>query len=159
MAKTPPGKSSGKPPVPVENNGLRAELERVIGEVVGQGSRQIVVERVYTLMSSERFSGPLPHPRHLQGYEDIEPGTANRIITMAEASQNHLHKMDEKIIDAEVTGRKQRLFAGIALVCLLAIGSFILAFIGNNIGSGILLGGAVLSVVGTLFSQKPPIED
>ncbi|MEW6200669.1 MAG: DUF2335 domain-containing protein [bacterium] len=32
-----------------------------------------------------RYSGPIPLPEHLQKYEQILPGSANRIISMAES--------------------------------------------------------------------------
>lgn len=35
-------------------------------------------------MSNEQFSGPIAHPKHLREYEDIVPGSAERIISMAE---------------------------------------------------------------------------
>ncbi len=33
---------------------------------------------------AEQFLGPLPHPNILEGYEKLLPGTADRIISMAE---------------------------------------------------------------------------
>jgi uncharacterized membrane protein len=32
----------------------------------------------------EFFAGPLPAPRDLQAYDDVQPGLANRIVAMAE---------------------------------------------------------------------------
>lgn len=79
-----------------QNNDLREQIERTVGEVVPQANRQLVIERVVTLMSKESFSGPLPHPKHLSEYEKISPGAADRIITMAEESQEHIQELDKK---------------------------------------------------------------
>ena len=49
----------------------------------------------------ERYSGPLPHPKILSGYEQILPGTADRIVAMAEREQEHRHNMQEKMIKTE----------------------------------------------------------
>lgn len=41
-------------------------------------------------------SGPLPHPNILRGYEDILPGSAERILQMAEKEQIHRFDLDFK---------------------------------------------------------------
>lgn len=35
-----------------------------------------------SLMISEHFSGPIPHPKHIAVYEKIVPGAADRIIRL-----------------------------------------------------------------------------
>lgn len=37
--------------------------------------------------SSISYEGPLPPPSHLRAYEDVLPGLADRIVTMAETEQ------------------------------------------------------------------------
>lgn len=49
-----------------------------------------------SLLVSEYFSDPIPHPKHIAGYEEILPGSADRIISMAEDSQKHRMEMDKK---------------------------------------------------------------
>jgi|GEM_PF-571690 len=48
---------------------------------------------------SIQFSGPIPHPSILKKYDDIIPGLANRIVSMAELDQHHIHKMECKSLD------------------------------------------------------------
>jgi uncharacterized membrane protein len=38
-------------------------------------------------------SGPLPAPEIIAGYEKVLPGTADRIVKMAEKEQDHRHKV------------------------------------------------------------------
>lgn len=45
---------------------------------------------------SEFFSGPLPHPELLQGYEDTCPGAAERILSMAEKQADHRRAMETR---------------------------------------------------------------
>ena len=40
------------------------------------------------------FSGPLPPPAVLQGYEDIVLGAANRILEMAERQSKHRQQLE-----------------------------------------------------------------
>lgn len=37
----------------------------------------------------ERTTGPIPPPGMMRGYEDVLPGSADRILTMAEYAQRH----------------------------------------------------------------------
>lgn len=46
------------------------------------------VRQVVTSVMSE-FSGPLPPPSIMKGYEDIVPGSADRILSMAENQAKH----------------------------------------------------------------------
>lgn len=50
------------------------------------------------LSVSKEFSGPLPAPEDLAGYEKCCPGAAERIISMAEKEQNYRHNRDDKVI-------------------------------------------------------------
>lgn len=75
-------------------------------------------------MVSEHFSGPLPHPKHLSGYEQTLSGSANRIISMAEDRQGHHMKMDERILSAEVADRKLGMWLGFSAFLALVIAAF-----------------------------------
>jgi uncharacterized membrane protein len=66
---------------------VRADLERAIGPLLAGGQREIILERLTSLVVSEKFSGPIAHPKHLAEYERICPGAAERIIAMAEREQ------------------------------------------------------------------------
>jgi len=51
-----------------------------------------------TISAEYSFSGPLPHPRLLQQYDDISPGMANRLVQMAEAEAANRREMQNKIV-------------------------------------------------------------
>ncbi|MCU0514362.1 MAG: DUF2335 domain-containing protein [Anaerolineae bacterium] len=53
-------------------------------------------------VSMQSYSGPLPHPAILQGYEDVLKGSADRILKMAEAEQHQRHQNEAALIHAEV---------------------------------------------------------
>jgi uncharacterized membrane protein len=46
------------------------------------------------------YSGPLPPPAMLRQYDDISPGLADRIVSMAESSLEHGRDMDRKELEA-----------------------------------------------------------
>lgn len=48
------------------------------------------------------YSGKLPSPEMMQQYNIVEPGFANRILTMSEEEQKHIHKIENKQLNVSV---------------------------------------------------------
>ena len=87
-------------------------------------------------------SGPIPHPDILRGYEEILPGSADRILSMAEGETKHRHEMEEEIIHTE--GRDSLLgivVAGVLALCALIAG-VIVVLVSNT---------PYTSVIGAIF--------
>lgn len=146
--ENPPTKAGEKSrPEAERNHQLESEIERRIGEIVPQRQRQEVVQRVLQFVRSEYFSGPIPPPRHLQQYDEISPGSANRIISMAEKAQEHNISMEAKLVAAEISDQKLGMWLGFAALVVLVILAFWAGMTGNNILSGMLLTSATLGVV------------
>lgn len=47
------------------------------------------------------FSGPLPPPSIIQGYENVIPGAAERILAMAEKQSEHRQLMERTMIQSD----------------------------------------------------------
>lgn len=47
------------------------------------------------------FSGPLPPPSIIQGYENVVPGAAERILAMAEKQSEHRQLMERTMIQSD----------------------------------------------------------
>ena len=62
---------------------------------------EILAEKVTTKIIQSEFSGPIPPPNIIKGYEDILPGAADRIITMAENQAKHRQQMEALMIHSE----------------------------------------------------------
>ena len=92
------------------------------------------------------FSGPIPPPSIMEGYERILPGSADRIIAMAEKQSEHRQRMEEIMITAE----SRDSFLGVLFAFLIGIGCLITAGIMVFIvpKSGAAIAGAVLGVTG-----------
>lgn len=68
MAKkqtTPTGNEPGSLLPSKAEDGFKEALDQRIGPLVPQQQRGEIVTRVYRMLASENFSGPVPHPRHL----------------------------------------------------------------------------------------------
>lgn len=91
------------------------------------------------MVERSEFSGPLPTPEHLKGYEECCPGAADRIITMAEKEQEHRLSHDDKVLDIYKSGEHKGLnFAFIVTMSFLIIGS-VIVFIGKSVEGFVLL--------------------
>lgn len=153
MSKKPESRSVATKTQP-EGNGLKEQIDKSIGPIVPQGQRQEVISRIVSVLKSERFSGPLPHPSHMREYEEILPGSAERILSMAETEQNHNAGMEKTIVDAQIGDMKRGKWMGLGALLLLIGLAFYAGMNENNILAGILLGTGVLGVVSNLVASK-----
>lgn len=60
-----------------------------------------VKQVIHQVFREIEFSGPMPPPNILNGYEKILPGAADRILSMAETQSKHRQLMEKKMIEAE----------------------------------------------------------
>ncbi len=137
---------------------IREKVEETIGPLVQGGQARVqVVERVTQMMSAEIFRGPIPHPKHIQAYEDACHGAADRIIKMAELAQQRREDRKDKLIEHEYYDRRVGLYLGFAaLIAMVLCGVFLVYHEKTIIGGG-LLGAAVLgTVVGSFVHGRRP---
>jgi len=79
-------------------------------------------QRVTAVMSAVyRFSGPLPPPEELAKYEQILPGSANRIISMAEQQSSHRQELEKTVIGANARTQTWGLVSAF-IIAMTAIG-------------------------------------
>ncbi len=81
------------------------------------------IEKRFTAVATS-FSGPLPPPNILEGYEKIIPGAADRIITMAEKQSNHRQSLENIIIRSNTRNES----IGMWLAFILTIGLMCFGF-------------------------------
>lgn len=62
---------------------------------------QLPEETQIAYIQSVSFKGPLPPPALNKEYENVLPGSADRIMLMAESEQQHRHGMDNGILVAQ----------------------------------------------------------
>jgi len=93
-----------------------------IEEILEQDGNRSAASQSLNVSYSQMFAGPLPHPEILAGYERVAPGTADRLISMAERDQIHRHAMDNQSVtgDYQEAARGQYLAVSIALLVLIA---------------------------------------
>jgi uncharacterized membrane protein len=114
-------------------------------------------------MRQEMWSGPLPHPQTLQAFEDIAPGTAQKIVEEFQAEAAHrrnLENRESKLVQAET-----HIGQGIAIVfSLAALGVAAYAasvgaqWIGGIVGGGVIVSGiwALRRRISQSDQESPP---
>lgn len=86
------------------------------------------------------YSGPLPPPGAMQGYEDVLQGSADRILTMAELRQRQLARY-------ELLGL---ILAFLVAMALIALSAYALALGSVAASIGVILAG-IASTAGTFI--------
>jgi uncharacterized membrane protein len=137
---------------------LQEQLSRQVGDLLPTGSRQEILRRITTVVYSEQFSGPIAHPRHLREYEEIIPGSADRIIGMAENQQQHMIAMDNKVVDKEYGDRRWGMIIGAVMFSSLIVCALVSALFDNNIAAGMFLGAAAVGGVGLFVNGRKSSE-
>lgn len=121
---------------PVSDIDIEIENEKQAEQV-----KQVVVEAIRS-----EFSGPMPPPNILSGYEEILPGAADRILSMAERQSMHRQTLEEKMVKAE----SRDSLLGVLFAFLLGFGCIVAAVImtiavPENAGA---MSGAALGITG-----------
>jgi len=108
------------------------------------------------------FSGPLPPPDILSGYDDICPGAAERIIKTYENEVAHRHELERAAVEAEIKIQSSipreiligQIFAFVVCIGFLAAGTFLIST-EHEISGSLFGGGGLVGVVSAfLVSRK-----
>jgi hypothetical protein len=83
------------------------EVEKVNSQNISEGNEELVlteadldilIEQMETIQHSEQFTGPIPHPEHMQKYQDIDQSFPDRILKMAESNLSHKQSVEKIVI-------------------------------------------------------------
>lgn len=152
----------GKPPKKIEHpqkeqlsqdDIFALEIAKRVSSIVGRDKAPQVTAQVVALIS-ERFSGPIAHPRHLREYEDISPGAADRIIRMAEEALNHQKRMEEMSLVGDIQDVKDGRFYGFCALIILIFAALASGLYGQQALALAFLGTGVIGTIGAFINGK-----
>ena len=115
-------------------------------EVEVEPKREETVEQVVARVIQSEFSGPIPPPNIIKGYEEVVPGSANRIIAMAEKQSEHRQEMERVMINAEARDSLLGVLFAFILGTLCIVASIIIVI--NVPESAGAISGALLGATG-----------
>lgn len=122
--------------------------EALAEKVVTQDPSGEITEVVRTV--AQEYSGPLPPPRMLEHYDSVQPGFADRIVSMAEKEQSHRHNLEYQGVSGAIKkdSRGQH-YALVTSILLIASCAFLI-YSGHEV-SGSILGGGSLTGLAYIF--------
>ena len=79
------------------------DLEAFLNDLAAKIDQSEDLQEIQTVLLAERrrWSGPIPSPEHLEGYESVLPGLADRIVSMWEQQQAHRVRMESSGLEID----------------------------------------------------------
>lgn len=141
---------------------LSDQIEKAIEPFVDQAKVPMILESVtQVLRTEESFIGPCPHPKHLEHYERILPGSADRLIAMAERDLDHRHTTIDTALNAQIYDMKAGRYIGAGVLLVLAVLAIYAGYLGQEKLSWGIFGLGALGVVTSLIkgqNKQPSVE-
>jgi len=116
------------------------------------------LEVIQEIKTSEKFSGPVPHPEHMQRYKSIDKTLPHRFTKMAEENIQHMQWVDKyTVVSESIMG-----FLGWATPTGIAFYSLNLSYRlisdGKSVESIIALLGAFTALAGAFYMKNTKSE-
>jgi uncharacterized membrane protein len=141
-------------PSPAETP-AKADVDEASENILSEKSiKKLLISFTKETMTRTRFSGPLPPPEILKGYEDVLPGSAERIIRMTEKQQAHRIQIESSVVEENCRSQRRGLHYGFAISLLVILGGFFLIYEGKNITGAAVVITAVAGLVGVFVYGK-----
>lgn len=118
-----------------ENPQTASHLKELFAQLPEQAIETMIAEIVAEKVQEERsmqalyqqFSGPIPPPQVLSGYDQIQAGFAERIVSMAEKEQTHRHGLELQALNSSISIQKRgQFFALLLSLLILTISGFLI---------------------------------
>ncbi|OIP29916.1 MAG: hypothetical protein AUK47_26410 [Deltaproteobacteria bacterium CG2_30_63_29] len=119
-------------------------------EVLASLPSEMLASMARSVSVHQSFKGPLPPPPILKAYDALLPGTADRIIKLAEREQEHRHIKSMSTVNGQREDKRRGSWFGF-LVCFGCLGIAALAIIYGSSLTGVAMIIAMTAVLGGTF--------
>lgn len=118
-------------------------------DIVKTAKQAIVQEKENQEMIAtiEMYNGPIPHPKVLEGYDKLDPGSAKRIINNGIEESMHRRKMEVITLKHITRSFYFRFILAFILAILFGLGSFYLVLNNHPIIGSTFVGATLISIV------------
>ncbi len=100
------------------------------------------------------FSGPLPPPEALERYNQVLPGAADRILSMAEQQSKHRQGLERIVVESNAHSQKAGVWLGFVVAMTAVVGGIALILYGKNVYGLAAVLGALVSLAGVFIYGK-----
>ena len=122
------------------------------------------------IQQQEQYSGIIPHPSIIEGYEKNCSGATDRILAMTEnqlKSNQELSKLDQENINecrkealrAEIENVKRGQILGFILILIMLLGGFILVIPGKDAGGYASIVASIMLSIGSVIWNNMSKKD
>jgi hypothetical protein len=103
----------------------------------------------------KKYRHVLPPIEMIEQYEELYPGTLERLLDMAQLEQNHRHSRDLLEIEEQERATKLGKMFGLGLVAIISVGAIILVTLGSTLIGALfaLCGFSCITIVSYLSSK------
>lgn len=159
----PPSKGEEARLVPSTQEVLRGlsglshkERAKVLGKFGRKDSpKELAISQ---FVSATMWQGPLPSPEHLERFNRVVSGSAERLIRMAEKQQDHRMGLEKKVSSSQTRqSALGQIFALVICLAILGVGAFAISkgfpAAGATIVTGTIVGMAYVFITGKREEQ------
>lgn len=155
-----------------------SQQSHAVNQIAAAAQQSRPVQQQIVTAELQQYSGQIPPPDLLRGFDDLIPGTAARLIQWAEDEQGHRRHLESEAQSANIAAQQRQLaiaeyqsravfrsdlvgqVLGFAVCAACVVGAVWLAMQGQP-GVAIALtviptGAVVLAFRNNLFTKKPP---
>lgn len=134
----------------------RNQVVELLGKVGIRNQLQLTQTEI------RQHSGPLPPADELQRYGQVVRDGAERIMTMAEAQQQHRMQLEKTVVSSQQAQSAAGQWMGFCLVVLMVIAGTWLGLSGKEVAAATVFGTTILGVAGVFVigrrSQAKDLE-
>ncbi|MFC6288609.1 DUF2335 domain-containing protein [Levilactobacillus angrenensis] len=112
-------------------------------------------DKEHIIATMEMYSGPIPHPAILEGYQKLYPDAAKEIIQNGVDESRHRRELESKRQKRRGRLAWIAMIGGLMLCGLFIVASFWLIMLGHTIIGTVFASGGFLSIIGTVFDLVP----
>ncbi|EOA3017618.1 DUF2335 domain-containing protein [Enterococcus faecalis] len=131
------------------------EVEEILDDLP-----KIEREKIESLIIRQSYSGPLPSPRLLKEFDEVEKGAAKKIIDNYLAESEHRRGLENKSLEYSARDVKMGAWFGFILGLIGLLGGFsVLLFTNHAIAGSILSGGSLVALVALFLKPQKNKND
>lgn len=117
-------------------------------------SQQHEIHRVIAKLT--KFEGPLPPPNLLQAYEQIIPGSAERLLVLLETQAAHRRTIEQQLVSADIHAKRRGQAIAAVLSSLFGVIAGILGYLGHDWLAGCIALSTITSLAVIFVLGKQP---
>lgn len=123
------------------------ELERAVASYM---ERNLEISAIV----AEQYAGPLPHPNHLEQFEAVQLGAADRIIKMAEQQLAHRQEIESHVVKSSLKLEAKGQWFAFGITLAIVGGGFYVISQGYSIEGLVPMIGAITTLAGIFIYGK-----